>query len=308
MAVPTAIWSGTIGFGLVSVPVKLVSAAKSKDVRFHQLEAGTNARVRQRRVSEATGEEVPYDNIVKGYELSPGQYVVVEGEDLETLQPKASRAIEIEDFVDLSDIDPLYFENPYYLVPDRNAGKPYKLLVEAMTELQKVAIGHIILRSKAHLVAIRPLEGALCVETMRYADEVVPVESLDGLPDDVEEPTERELTMARQLIETLSGEFEPEKYHDEYREEVLALIERKAAGEEIVSEPLVEEPAKVLDLMAALEASLERAGKSGPQKSAASKATKAPAKKAASRKVSAKKVTAKKAPTKKRAARTRKSA
>jgi len=233
---------------------------------------------------------------------------VVEGEDLETLQPKASRAIEIEDFVDLSDIDPLYFENPYYLVPDRNAGKPYKLLVEAMTELQKVAIGHIILRSKAHLVAIRPLDGALCVETMRYADEVVPVESLDGLPDDVEEPTERELTMARQLIETLSGEFEPEKYHDEYREEVLALIERKAAGEEIVSEPLVEEPAKVLDLMAALEASLERAGKSGPQKSAASKATKAPAKKAASRKVSAKKVTAKKAPTKKRAARTRKSA
>jgi DNA end-binding protein Ku len=306
--VPSAIWSGTIGFGLVSVPVKLVTAVRSKDVRFHQLEEGTGARIRQRRVSEATGEEVPYEKIVKGYELSPGQYVVVEGEELEALAPKASRAIEIEDFVELSDIDPIYFENPYYLVPDRNAAKPYELLVEAMTELQKVAIGHIILRSKAHLVAIRPLNGALCVETMRYADEVVPVEGLDGLPEGDVEPTEKELAMARQLIETLSGEFEPEKYRDEYREQVLALIEKKAAGEEIVSEPLVEEPAKVLDLMAALEASLERAGKGGPSKAASSKpAQKTGAKKAASRKVSAKKVTAKKAPTKK-AARPRKSA
>ncbi len=301
---PSAIWSGTIGFGLVSVPVKLVTAVRSKDVRFHQLEEGTGSRVRQRRVSEATGEEVPYEKIVKGYELSPGQYVVVDPEELEAMAPKASRAIEIEDFVELSDIDPLYFENPYYLVPDKSAGKPYQLLVDAMTELQKVAIGHIVLRSKAHLVAIRPLDGALCVETMRYADEVVPVESLDGLPEGEVEPSERELTMARQLIEALSGPFDPEKYHDDYREQVLGLIEKKAAGEEIVSEPVAEEPAKVVDLMAALEASLERAGKGGRAKAPAKKA---PAKKAATRKVSAKKVTAKKAAPKK-STRTRRSA
>jgi DNA end-binding protein Ku len=311
--VPSAIWSGTIGFGLVSVPVKLVSAVRSKDVRFHQLEEGTGSRIRQRRVSEATGEEVPYENIVKGYEVSPGHYVVVDAEELETLAPKASRAIEIEDFVELSEIDPIFFENPYYLVPDKAAEKPYRLLVEAMTELQKVAIGHIILRSKAHLVAIRPLDGALCVETMRYADEVTPVESLDGIPDDDVDVSERELKMAHQLIEALSGAFEPDKYRDDYRDQVLALIEKKAAGEEIVSEPQVDEPAKVLDLMAALEASLDRAGKSGPARSSAAKssarkpAKKAGSKKVASRKVSAKKVSAKKAAPKK-APRSRRSA
>jgi DNA end-binding protein Ku len=305
---PSTIWSGSIGFGLVNVPVKLVSAVKSKDVRFHQLEGGTNARVRQRRVSEATGEEVPYEQIVKGYEISPGQYVVIEGDELETLAPKASRAIEIEDFVELSDIDPVYFENPYYLVPDKAAAKPYRLLVDAMTKLHKVAVGRIVLRSKEHLVAIRPVDGALCVETMRYADEVVPVESLDELPEEDLEPTERELEMARQLIEALSGEFEPEKYHDQYREQVLALIDKKAAGEEIVSEPLIEEPAKVLDLMAALEASLERAGKGASTKAAAAPAKKAAAKKVASRKVSAKKITAKKKAPAKKPARARNSA
>jgi DNA end-binding protein Ku len=188
---------------------------------------------------------------------------VVEGEELETLQPKASRAIEIEDFVDLADIDPLYFENPYYLVPDRNASKPYKLLVEAMTALQKVAIGHIILRSKAHLVAIRPLDGALCVETMRYADEVLPPAQV--LPEDAEtaEPTARELEMAKQLVDALATDFEPDKYHDAYREQLMSLIERKAAGEEIVAEPQVEEQGRVVDLMAALEQSLARAGRGG---------------------------------------------
>jgi DNA end-binding protein Ku len=285
--------------------VKLVSATRSKDVRFHQLEEGTGSRVRQRRVSEATGDEVPYENIVKGYELSPGQYVVVEAEELETLAPKATRAIEIEDFVDLTDIDPLFFENPYYLVPDKAAAKPYRLLVAAMEELQKVAVGRIVLRSKEHLVAIRPVDGALCVETMRYADEVIPVASLDGIPDEDVEPSKRELDMARQLIEALAGDFEPEKYHDEYREQLLALIDKKAAGEEIVAEPLVEEPAKVLDLMAALEASLARTGRKGadeerPAKRAASK--KATTKKAPAKKKPAAKKTAKKAPAKKKAA------
>ncbi|MFO7590178.1 MAG: Ku protein [Acidimicrobiia bacterium] len=261
---PRPIWTGTIGFGLVSVPVKLVSATKSKDVRFNQLEEGTNSRIRYRRVSEASGEEVPTDRIVKGHEVAPGQYVVLSDDELASLAPKASRTIEIEDFVDLDDIDPLYFEQPYYLAPDPKAVKPYKLLVEAMTELRKVAIGRVIMRSKESLVAIRPLDGVLCMETMRFADEVLSTEDL--IPDDVEvaEPSKREVDMAKQLVESLEAVFDPEKYHDTYREELVALIDRKAAGEEIVAEPMVEDDGKVLDLMAALEASLQRAGRGGP--------------------------------------------
>jgi len=261
--VPSAIWSGTIGFGLVSVPIKVVSATKSQDVRFNQLEEGTNARIRYRKVSDATGDEVPNERIVKGYEVASGQYVVVQDEDLKSLAPKASRTIEIEDFVDLDDIDPIFFENPYYLAPDPGAGKAYKLLVDAMTELRKVAVGRVVMRSKESLVAIRPLDGILCLETMRYADEINPIEGL--LPEDVEEaePTKRELDMAKQLVETLTTEFDPTKYHDEYREQLLGLIEAKQAGQEIVAEPVVEERGKVVDLMAALEASLSRAGRGG---------------------------------------------
>ena len=257
---PSAIWTGSISFGLVTVPVRVVSATKSQDVRFNQLEEGTNARIRYRKVSEATGDEVPNERIRKGYEIAPGQYVVVDDEEMRALAPKASRMIEIEDFVDLEEIDPLYFEQPYYLAPDAAALKPYKLLVEAMNELHKVAIGRVVIRSKESLVAIRPLDGVLCLETMRYADEVLPGAGL--LPEDAApaDPTERELTMARQLIEALSGHFEPERYRDEYRDQLLEIIHRKAAGEEIVAEPTVEEPGKVVDLMAALEASLARAG------------------------------------------------
>jgi DNA end-binding protein Ku len=285
--VPSTIWSGNISFGLVTVPVKLVSAVRSKDVRFNQLEEGTGARIRYRRVSEASGDEVPNERIQKGYEISPGQYVVVQQDELEQLTPKASHTIDIQDFVDLEQIDPIYFEQPYYLVPDRAAERPYRLLIEAMTDLQKVAVGKIVLRAKEHLVAIRPLDGALCIETMRHADEVIPIESIEEIPrgDDIA-PNQKELDMARQLIEALSGDFEPQKYTDAYREQLLEIIEKKAAGEEIVAEPLVEEPAKVVDLMAALEASLARAGKGGADeaparaKAAAKKTKKAGAKKA----------------------------
>jgi DNA end-binding protein Ku len=253
---PSAIWTGAISFGLVQVPVRLVGATKSKDVSFNQLEEGTNSRIRYRKVSETTGEEVPADKIVRGFEVSKGRYVVIDQEEIEALRPKGSHAIEIEEFVDLDEIDPLYFEQPYYLVPDARGVKPYRLLVDAMTELNKVAIGRIIVRSKERLVAIRPLDGMLCIETMRYADEVLPRDGLIPESDEAE-LTDRERVMARQLIESLaSEEFEPEKYTDQYREQLLDLIERKAAGEEIVAEPVVEAPAKVLDLVAALEASL----------------------------------------------------
>jgi DNA end-binding protein Ku len=180
--------------------------------------------------------------------------------ELEALAPKATRTIEIEDFVDLDDIDPVFFQTPYYVVPEKNAAKPYRLLLEAMTELRKVAIGRVVMRGKEHLVAIRPLDDVLCVETMRYADEIIPVEQLDGVPGEDVSVSDKELTMASQLIESLSDEFEAEKYQDEYREQVLELIEKKAAGEEVVAQPEAEAPAKVLDLMAALEASLERTG------------------------------------------------
>jgi DNA end-binding protein Ku len=303
---PSAIWTGAISFGLVQVPVKLVGATKSKDVSFNQLEKGTGARIRYRKVSDKTGDEVTADNIERGYEVSKGKYVIVEQSEIDTLRPKGSHEIDIEEFVDLDEIDPLYFEQPYYLVPDKKAEKPYALLVDAMQSMNKVALGRVIMRSKERLVAIRPIDGALVVETMRYADEVLPAEGL--APEDVD-LTAKERDMARQLVESLAAEaFEPEKYHDEYREQLLDLIARKESGEEIVAQPQTEPPAKVLDLVAALEASIEKsktakerhpsgtgshaapgakpAAAKRTAKSAA-KATKAPAKKAARAKRSA---------------------
>jgi DNA end-binding protein Ku len=301
--VPSAIWTGTISFGLVTVPVRAVSATRSRDVRFNQLEEATGARIRYRRVSEQTGDEVPNDRIVKGYEIAPGRYVTVSDEEMRALAPKARRTIDIEDFVDLDDIDPVYFEQPYYLAPDPAALKPYRLLVDAMTELRKVAIGRFVMRAKERLVAIRPVDDLLCLETMRYADEIVPADEVVPPVEEGDEPSERELEMARQLVASLAGEFEPTKYHDAYREELLGLVERKAAGEEIVARPAAEETGKVLDLMAALEASLARTGRA-PSAAAAperSTAKKAPAKKATAKKAPAKKAPAKKTPVKKKA-------
>ena len=256
---PRPIWSGAISFGLVNVPVKLVGAVSPKDVRFNQLEAGTGARIKQKRVSAETGEEVPFDQIVKGYEISPDNYVVIEPQELDALDPKATRSIEIEDFVDLDQIDPLYFERPYYLVPDKGGAKAYALLHEAMKDSRKVGIARLVLRTKQYLAAIRPLGDALVLETLLYPDEVTLPDEIEGLPRDDVEIQDRELKIARQLIESLSTEFEPENYHDEYRERVLELIEQKAEGKQIVTQPATEEPTKVVDLMAALEASLAQA-------------------------------------------------
>jgi DNA end-binding protein Ku len=254
---PRAIWSGAISFGLVNVPVKLYSAVSRKTVRFHQLNDSTGVRIQQKRVDPSTGEEVPYERIVKGYELSPDRYVVVAPEELEALEPEKTRTIDIEDFVDLDEIDPIYFDHPYYLAPAQGGARAYELLRAAMEESGKVAIGRVVIRSKENLVAIRPSGPVLTMETLLFHDEVVPPDSLDELPDEAEAKAKpRELTMARQLIDSLSGHFEPEKYRDQYRERVLDLVERKAAGEEIAVQPTPEEPAKVPDLMAALEASI----------------------------------------------------
>jgi DNA end-binding protein Ku len=259
-----AIWSGSISFGLVNIPVKLYSAVSRKTVRFHQLDREDNQRIQQRRVNPRTGEEVPYDNLVKGYEIGPDRYVVVTPEELDAVAPEKTRSIDIEDFVDLDQIDPIYYDHPYYLVPDKSAAKAYRLLLDAMREADKVAIARVVIRSKEQLVAIRPRDGVLTMETMLFADEVVPPDKLEDLPaDGGKKTTKRELEMAQQLIDSLSGEFEPDKYRDEYRERVLELIERKAEGEEIVLEAPPEEPEKVPDLMAALEASVADAKRQG---------------------------------------------
>jgi DNA end-binding protein Ku len=259
--VPSTVWSGSLSFGLVNVPVKMHTATVNRDVSFNQIEAATGSRIRMRRISEATGEEVTNDQLVKGYEISKGQYVIIEPEEIDAIKPKSTHTIDIEEFVPLADIDPVYFEHPYYLLPDKQGGKAYKLLVEAMEGLQKVAIGRVVIRQKESLVAIRVREGLLCLQMMRYADEVIPLAELQGDLTDDAEPSEREVAMARQLVDALTNEFEPEKFHNEYREKVLDLIEQKASGQEIVAAPSPEPAAKVLDLMAALEASIAGAGK-----------------------------------------------
>jgi DNA end-binding protein Ku len=278
---PRAIWSGAISFGLVNIPVKLYSAVSRKTVRFHQIDAESGQRIRQQRVNPASGDEIPYEQIVKGYEISPDRYVTITPEELEALEPQKTRTIDIEEFVDLEQIDPIYYDHPYYLAPDTGAAKAYRLLVDAMEDSGKVAVARVVLRSKEHLVAIRPRDGALAMETMLFADEVIPADSLEEIAaaDGDVQTSDRELAMANQLIESLASDFEPDKYRDEYRERVLDLIERKAQGETIVIEEPEAEPEKVPDLMAALEASIASANKPAPKKkSGSAKKKKEPAK------------------------------
>jgi DNA end-binding protein Ku len=252
-----AIWSGAISFGLVNVPVKLYSATSPKTVRFHQLSSKTGARIRQKRVDPTTGDEVPFEEIVKGYEITPDRYVLITPEELDAIDPKATKTVDIEEFVDLADIDPIYYDHSYYLAPTAGGTKAYRLLLDAMRESGKVGIGKVVLRTKQQLCALRPTGDVLTLSTMLFGDEVLSPDRLDELDGIAEaEATDRELKMAQQLIDSLSNEFDPERFKDEYREQVLNLIERKASGEEITVDATVEEPEEVPDLMAALEASL----------------------------------------------------
>ncbi len=252
-----SLWSGAISFGLVNVPVRLYTATSPKAVRFHQLSAKTGARIKQKRVDASTGEEVAFEDIVKGYEITPDRYVMIEPDELDALDPKATKTIDIEEFVDLVDIDPIYYDHSYYVAPAAGGAKAYRLLLEAMRESGKVAIGRFVLRSKQQLCALRPAGEALALTTMLFGDEVLTPDRLDELDALSEaEASDRELKMAQQLIASLSAEFEPTKFRDEYRERVLELIERKASGEEIAALPEAPEPAAAPDLMAALEASL----------------------------------------------------
>ncbi len=258
---PRAIWNGSISFGLVNIPVKLFTAVSKKSVQFHQIDARTGARVRQQRVSSVDGTEVPYDQIVKGYELHPGNYVTIEPGELDALDPEATHTIDLDAFIDLAEIDPIFYDSPYYLAPLETGRKPYALLAKAMEEEQKVGVARFVLRTKQYLAAMRAKDGILLISTMVYPDEIQPtdaIEELEGLED--LSVSDRELTMARQLIESLSTSFNPDQYSDTYRQQVLELIERKAAGEDVTPGPQEQrEPAPVGDLVAALEKSVQAA-------------------------------------------------
>jgi DNA end-binding protein Ku len=299
-------WSGAISFGLVNIPVKLFTAVSPKTVRFNQIDTRTGSRVRQKLVAEADGGEVSRDQIVKGYEVRPGDYVTIDEADLAALEAEAAHTIDIEEFVDLDQIDPIYFDKPYWLAPDKGNPKPYALLADALSSADKVGVARLVMRSKQYLAAIRSVDGVLVMSTMNWSDEINQPDAigeLDGVTD--VEVNEREKALAAQLIESLSADFEPEKYHDSYREQVMTLIDAKAGGAEaVVTAAGSGASAEVVDLMAALEASVSaRAGARGrhPTANEVPDADEKPASKTRAKKPAARKPAAKK-PAKKAAA------
>ena len=278
--VPRTIWKGALSFGLVNIPTGLYPATSDKTVHFNQFEEGTSDRIRYKKVNERTGEEVANDRIVRGFDLGGGEYVILTDEELESAEPKKSRQIEISDFVDIGDIDPVYFRSSYYLAPEGDgADKAYALLRRAMEEAGKVAIATLVMRNKEYLVAIRPEGDALAMHTMYFPDEVrTPGKELPGLPENGD-VSDRELSMAQLLIESMESDWDPARYHDTHREKVEDLIEEKRQGHEIVIQE-GPEPAQVVDLMEALNASIKAAA--GPAGKTASRRA-APGKKAPTR-------------------------
>lgn len=255
---PRAIWTGSVTFGLVNVPVKLYTATQQKDVRFHQFQKDTGKRVHNKRVAEGSDDEVAYDDIVKGYEVHKGEFVIVTPDELEAVAPGRSSTIDIEDFVDLADIDPMYYERTYYVGPANDAAaRTYRLLVDAMADTGKAAVGRFVMRTKEYLAVLRADDGLLVLETLFFADEIRDAHDVVG-PVKRAKVGDREERIARQLIDSMATEWDPTRYADTYRERVLDLIERKASGEEVVV-TAPEERAPVLDLMAALEQSLDAA-------------------------------------------------
>src|ERR671930_2157530 len=248
-----AIWSGTISFGLVSVPVRMYTATESKELKFHFLDKKDMKPIGYDKVRKDTGKHVDPDQIVRGFEIEKGRYVPLDDDDLDRLDVELTHAIDILDFVSLNEIDPVYFRKAYYLLPAEGAEKPYRLLVRALEETGKVGIAKVVIRNKQHLAALRPYEGILVLETMYYADEVREPEKVDGKVQ-LRKP---EVEMAKSLVENLSAEFDPEKYDDTYRKELLQLLRAKAKGAPL-PEPEEEPEGDVVDLMAALRESVER--------------------------------------------------
>jgi DNA end-binding protein Ku len=290
--VARSLWSGSISFGLVSIPVRLFSAERDHSVHFHQLNRDTGHRIRYRKVDAESGEEVDKDDIVKGYEVKKGSWVTFDDDELDELRPETTKTIDIEDFVDLGEIDPIYYDRTYFLAPEDNEGarRAYALLLEAMQRMERAGIGKVVMRTKQYLAAVRPYAGILALSTMRFADEVLQPDDVDEVDVDLPAADAKSRKMAESLIDSLATSFDPTRYRDTYTEELEELIEAKAKGETIEVEAAPEEAPKVLDLMAALQASVEAAkgrrtsaasGSGGsPKKKAAPTATKKPTKKA----------------------------
>jgi DNA end-binding protein Ku len=284
-----AIWSGSISFGLLNVPVKLYSAVARRNIALREIRESDGARIRHRRVAEGTDDEVPYEKIQKAFEITSGNFVPITRDELAALSPKKSRAIEVQDFVELVEIDPIYFDSPYYLGPAEGAEKAYSLLASALERSAKVAIARFVFRNREHLAALRAEGGILTLTTMRFADEVVPPEELeDVLPAEKPKVAKKEVEMAERLIDSLSAPFDPSAYRDEYREELMALIERKAEGKEILTPAQAEPEATAApDLMEALEESIAavkaKAEQKGRKRARASKSGAAPRRASAKR-------------------------
>jgi DNA end-binding protein Ku len=291
---PRAIWKGSLSFGLVSVPVGLYPATSEKTIHFNQFERGTSDRIRYKKVNERTGKEVEQANIVKGFDLGGGEYVLLSEEELAGVEVEKSHSIEISDFVDLETIDPIYYRTTYYLAPEgKGSDKPYALLRRAMRESNKVGIATLVMRNKEYLVAVRPESDVLALETMFFADEVrSTVGDFPNVPDDGE-LTERELSMANLLIESMESEWDPKRFHDTHREKVEALIEEKRQGKTILTDPDAAPTGKIVDLMEALNASVAAATKNGKAKGAKSTARQPVAKKVAAKPTTASKKAAK---------------
>jgi DNA end-binding protein Ku len=299
---PRPTWSGTISFGLVNVRVKAYTAVRDHSVHFHQLDKKSGARVQYKKVSSKSGRALDADDIEKGYEVTKGNYVVIDEEELDELRPRSTRTIEVSDFVQLDEIDPIYYEKTYWLAADgESAHRPYRLLLAAMDTAQRVAIGTVVMRNNQYLAAVRPLDGALAMSTMHFADEVVAKSEIEEIPTAKSKPAPREIELAGQIIDVLTTEWKPSKYRDTYTEELRDLIEAKAKGKEITVEPEAETPSNVVDLMEALQASVEQhrkrasAGRAGghktskhasrsSSKSASSSRRKSPAKKSSTTK------------------------
>jgi DNA end-binding protein Ku len=253
-----SIWKGSISFGLVTIPVKLYSATEQRDVAFHQVHAADGGRIRYKRICQVDGEEVPYSEIAKGYELPGGEMVVLTDEDFADLPLSTNRVIDVLEFVPLEQVDPIYFEKSYYLEPEKTGSKPYVLLRDALEQSGRVGLVKIALRSREALATLRVRDGVFVLETMMWPDEVR--EADFGFLDEDIEVRQQEITMALSLIETLSGDFDPEQYTDAYREALESVIDAKVAGREVVAPAETPAPTgQVVDLMAALQASVEAA-------------------------------------------------
>jgi len=277
-----AIWKGSISFGLVNIPIALYPATRREELKFRLLRKSDLSPVNYKRVAEKDGKEVPWDQIVKGYEYEKGKYVVLKDEDFERVDLEATQTVDIQDFVDVDEIDPMFFYKPYYLEPQKGGEKAYALLRDALEDSNKVGIAKVVIKTRQYLAGVKPEDGALVLELMHFADELADTEKLH-VPKKME-VGKREMNMAKSLIDSMSSKWEPEKYRDDYREALMEVIEEKveAGGKEIEEKPRkAPKPTKVIDLVSVLQKSLEQTGAKKKTTAKSRRKQKQPAKKAA---------------------------